>query len=644
MSFQQQSIQFIPLNQLVTSPRNVRRKDRKADIEALAASIASRGLLQNLCVVPADNDRYEVDAGGRRLAALKLLAKAGSIPKGWPVPCNIVERAAGKEVSLIENVHRIGMDAMDEVDAYAALVAEGASPDEVARRFGVTRRHVEQRLALSCLSPRIKAAWKRGDITLDAAKAFCVEDDHAKQDAVLRSLGRPVTNASSVRARLMDGRVRGSDRLAVFVGLDGYEAAGGRLLRDLFDAEAVFIEDPALLTRLAEEKLTSSREGWLKDGWSWVEIDLGGGRHEGLSATRFHADWRDPTAEEQAELDRLTASIEALDAEIEADSLEDDARWSTRDDFEASYETIRQAARAWTSGQKEIGGVVLSVSHNGDLVATEGLIKADDQKRADAYLKKSRAGEEGLDDEHLEGAKSEQRVSALPKAVNRDLTLARTRAIRLAVSRDPDVALAVCVAALARRTLHMSEMTGVALSGQIRSVDDLPALIEARGEMESRLPTEENELLEWALNLSRERLLTALAILVAGALDLAHEDTSPADLRKQEIGDLLTQRLDIDMTQFWKADLSFWVRLPKAVLMACLAEAPGMAERGASTREDLLKAHSKLRKDELAAKVSAELEGCGFLPDILVTPIAAGAFALTVDGAAAVSLPAAAAE
>ena len=53
--------------------------------------------------------------------------------------------------------------------------------DEVAHCFGVTRRHVDQRLALSGLAPKIKAAWKKGDVTLDAARAFCLVEDHGRK-------------------------------------------------------------------------------------------------------------------------------------------------------------------------------------------------------------------------------------------------------------------------------------------------------------------------------------------------------------------------------------------------------------------------------------------------------------------------------
>ena len=69
------SFQNIPLHQLVASNANVRRTERKADVEALAASILAHGLLQNLSVQPHGENRFEVVAGGRRHAALKALAK-----------------------------------------------------------------------------------------------------------------------------------------------------------------------------------------------------------------------------------------------------------------------------------------------------------------------------------------------------------------------------------------------------------------------------------------------------------------------------------------------------------------------------------------------------------------------------------------
>jgi len=89
---------LVPLSRLVLRPtgRNVRKTPRMS-IPELAASIQRVGLLQNLIVIAsADGEHYEVVAGGRRLAALKLLAKkhryqqgmGGALPAGgrWHGP------------------------------------------------------------------------------------------------------------------------------------------------------------------------------------------------------------------------------------------------------------------------------------------------------------------------------------------------------------------------------------------------------------------------------------------------------------------------------------------------------------------------------------------------------------------------------
>ena len=214
----QSGFAHIPLNKLTISAQNIRRTDRKADLEALAASIRSLGLLQNLSVTRAGEGCFNVVAGGRRLAALKALAKQGALPKDYPVPCHILDDAAALESSLAENVQRVAADAMDEVEAFAALNEQGFDVGAIAKRFGVNHRHVEQRLALASLSPKLKAAYRKGDLALEAARAFCLEPDHGRQEAVFKALGKPVTHAASVRAHLTHGRMRGTDRLARFVG------------------------------------------------------------------------------------------------------------------------------------------------------------------------------------------------------------------------------------------------------------------------------------------------------------------------------------------------------------------------------------------------------------------------------------------
>jgi ParB family chromosome partitioning protein len=84
------NIQMIPLNQLVASTANVRKTGAKTRIEELAANIAAIGLLQNLQVRPTENGTYEVIAGSRRVAALKLLSKQKTLAKDEPIACNVL--------------------------------------------------------------------------------------------------------------------------------------------------------------------------------------------------------------------------------------------------------------------------------------------------------------------------------------------------------------------------------------------------------------------------------------------------------------------------------------------------------------------------------------------------------------------------
>jgi ParB family chromosome partitioning protein len=627
---------LIPLNKLVLSEANVRRRDRKGDIDALAASIASHGLLQNLAATDGGDGKHRVIAGGRRLAALKLLAKSGAIARDYPVPCQIVPMEAASETSLAENVQRIAMDPIDEADAYAGLVGQGHDCEAISRRFGVARRHVEQRLALAALSPRLKAAWKRGDLGLDAARAFCIEPDHSKQDAVFRSLGKPVTQASSVRSRLMDGRTRSDHRLIRFVGLAAYEAAGGRVLRDLFDTEAAYIEDPGLAAQLAEAKLAAAASEWSAKGWGWAEPNLSGDRLDSLSSIRIYPDWREPTDAEQAELDRIEAEIAALDAALDETSVEDDPRWSDRDDLEAAYETIRQQARTWEPALKALAGVVLSIGHDGELVVSEGHVKAADQKAVQAILRGGAEREEGTEVGSAQ-APSARLAGALPKAVVRDLTQVRSRALRAELARHPDTALALCVAALTMRSLRGAELSGIGVSARAATFADDSEFESSRELLSRDAPEAEEAMLGWCLGLDRERLLAQLAVLVAGSVDLTHEAASPHDARRQGTADTLASALGLDMRRHWQAGTDYWARLPKAALLEAIAESPALADAPETRRSDRLKAYAGLKKDALVLKASEAWEVTPYLPDILVTPIAAGELVLTEAASALVA-------
>jgi ParB family chromosome partitioning protein len=430
----------------------------------------------------------------------------------------------------------------------------------------------------------------------------------------------------------MEGRMRASDRLAIFVGLEAYEQAGGAVLRDLFDAEAVYVENPALMAELAEQKLAGERDSWIAQGWGWVETSLGQGRTDSSHAVmRLQPEWREYTDEEEAELGRLRDELDALDAALDEDSIEDDPRWDVRDTLAAAIETLRQSARVWNTDLIAHAGVVIAINHDGEAYATLGVVRQSDEKTIKDIrkrLERAGTGDDAVVDDEAVASPEPETACGLPKSVIRDLSLARTRAIRLLLARDRETALAVTVAAMIMRTVFRCELSGVGLSASAAHVDDLEALVETRSAILAHVPDDEDEVLDWCLMQPPETLLSVLSVIVADAVDLTHEKGAPSDHRRQSLADRLAEILDLDMREFWVADASYWTRLPKADLLAALSEAAGVIDQSSASQEATLKAHAKLKRDDLATKVGEAFAETGYLPDLLVTPVPAGKFEL----------------
>lgn len=632
------SMKLIPLNQLVSSPANARKTDARADIEALAASIASLGLLQNLSVAERGENKFEVVAGARRHAALKLMAKAGTIARDYPVPCNLVGQDGAAEASLAENVQRIAMNAVDEAEAFNVLFEQGHDCEAIARRFGVTTRHVDQRLALANLSPRLKAAYRKGEINLEALRAFCIEPDHAKQDAALRALGKPVTHPGQVRALLTQGAMKTSDRLARFVGLEAYEAAGGPLTRDLFDPDACFIADPALVTRLADERMEAERRRLIGEGWGWVEFVTGHGAGASYCGERIHPTRRPMTRPERKSIAELDSEIEALDAKLK-ESEEDDALWQARETLDQQRQKAVDATFVWDKALIAHAGVVGSIDYEGRLSFNFGLVRKADQAKLKRVLA-ARAPEGAAGDEAAPAETEADQGPRLPKTVARELTAARAIALRQGVAEAPHIALALAVYACALANMRRPS-PNVRLAAEPIAIGEDGAFDRRRAELVSSLPEDELALLEWCLAQESETLLGALAVLVAGALDLVHEASSRGDNATQALADCLAAALRLDMRKHWSPDRAFLSKLPKAMLLAIAEQAPKIAEQTPARRALQLKTLAKLKRDSLAKALARSLNGAGYLPDLLVTPLAKGALALTDEGQAEASAVAA---
>ena len=271
----------IPLDRLSLSAANVRTtKAHPDDDKELDASILALGVLESLLVLPAAGGDYEVIAGGRRLASLKRLAKKKAIPPTHPVPCRVRtdnEDTNAAEISLHENEIRAAMHPADQFEAFARLRAEGMTAADIAERAGVSERHVTKLMRLASVAPELLAAYRSGEMNLETLMAFTVTDDHDAQRDVWKSArnGGGGLWPNHIRQRLTHGAVSGGSGLARFVGQDAYEAAGGRIQRDLFseDGGGVYLVDRALVMKLAEAELEKTAER-LRKQWKWVEVHV----------------------------------------------------------------------------------------------------------------------------------------------------------------------------------------------------------------------------------------------------------------------------------------------------------------------------------------------------------------------------------
>src|SRR6266536_1797461 len=270
----------IPFNRLVLSQSNVRRVKAGVSIEELAEDIARRSLLQSLNVRPVldaegqETGIFEVPAGGRRFRALELLVKQKRMNKTQPVPCIVRTDALAEEDSLAENVQRVALHPLDQFRAFQTLREKGLSEEEIATRFFVSPTVVKQRLKLAAVSEKLLDVYAQDGMTLEQLMALTVTNDHARQEQLWEQLaGTYNKEPYYIRRQLTEGAVRAADKRAQFVGVDVYQAAGGVVMRDLFEHDdGGWLQDPALLDRLVIEKLKAEAETLRAEGWKWIAV------------------------------------------------------------------------------------------------------------------------------------------------------------------------------------------------------------------------------------------------------------------------------------------------------------------------------------------------------------------------------------
>ncbi|EGU1102426.1 ParB/RepB/Spo0J family partition protein, partial [Escherichia coli] len=373
----------VPLASLIKSPLNVRTVPYSVEsVSELAESIKGVGLLQNLVVHTLPGDRYGVAAGGRRLAALNMLAERGIIPADWPVCVKVIPQELATAASMTENGHRRDMHPAEQIAGFRAMAQEGKTPAQIGDLLGYSPRHVQRMLKLADLAPVILDALAEDRITTEHCQALALENDTARQVQVFEAAcqsgwgGKPEVQTIRRLVTESEVAVAGNSKFR-FVGADAFSP--DELRTDLFSDDGDGYVDRVALDAALLEKLQAVAEHLREaEGWEWCA-----GRMEPVGECREDAGtYRclpEPeavlTEAEEECLNELMARYDALENQCEESDL-----------LAAEMKLMRCMAkvRAWTPEMRAGSGVVVSWRYGNVCVQRGVQLRSEDDAAADA--------------------------------------------------------------------------------------------------------------------------------------------------------------------------------------------------------------------------------------------------------------------
>ncbi len=632
----------IPLDKLVLHDGNARHVEADASIAGLAADIEARGLLQSLSVRALNNEaceetgEYGVQAGGRRLRALQLLVKQKKLAKDAPVPCIVRTGGFVEADSLAENVEREALHPLDQFRAFKALADQGQGEETIAAAFRVTPAVVKQRLRLAKASPVLLTAYREDEITLEQLTAFCLTGDHERQEQVLEAIGRHWNKTpEAIKRMITETSVDAEDRRALFVGLAAYEAAGGFVLRDLFDeGSAGWLQDPALLDRLVAEKLEAEAAAIRLEGWKWVEAANGFPWNHKRDYRMLQPIEPALSADDEAKLGEMEAALEDLECQDEL-SAEDKDRIET---LKRQIAELRNKSAVFAGNQKAIAGAFVSLSDDGFLQIERGYVRREDQAalsasdddasgdapewldgEAPAVCGASAASNGGGDEIEEDGAVQ------LPDRLRTELMAYHSLGLRNAMADNHRIAYLAVLHALALKLFYWKRAYWPASCLQIEAQDTLvPAFdglggfkaakdIDARQQaFEGALPQEPADLWDYLLSIDDDTAQKLFAHCAGLTINAVH-DQFVRGPGKREHALRLATALDLDMSEqgFVTGVPNFFGRVTKATILASVAEAKG---------EETANLLADMKKKDMAAEATRLVAGIRWLPEPLRTP------------------------
>ncbi len=560
----------VPLASLIKSPLNVRTVPYSAEsISELAESIKGVGLLQNLVVHALPGDRYGVAAGGRRLAALNMLAERNILTADWPVRVKVIPQELATAASMTENGHRRDMHPAEQIAGFRAMAQEGKTPAQIGDLLGYSPRHVQRMLKLADLAPVILDALAEDRITTEHCQALALENDTTRQVQVFEAAcqsgwgGKPDVRVIRNLITESEVAVAGNSKFR-FVGADAFSP--DELRTDLFSDDGDGYVDRVALDAALLEKLQTVAEHLREaEGWEWCA-----GRMEPVGECREDAGtYRclpEPeavlTEAEEERLNELMARYDALENQCEESDL-----------LEAEMKLMRCMAkvRAWTPEMRAGSGVVVSWRYGNVCVQRGVQLRSEDDAADDA--------------ERTEQAQEKASVEEISLPLLTKMSSERTLAVQAALMQQPDKSLALLAWTLClnvfgsgvysnpakiRLECEHYSLTSDAPSGKEGAA--FMALMAEKARLAALLPEGWSRDMTTFLSLSQEVLLSLLSFCTACSIhgvqtrEYGRTSRSPLDSLETAIG--------FHMRDWWQPTRgNYFGALKKQQIIAALNEA-----------------------------------------------------------------------
>ena len=174
---------FLQINKIRPNADQPRKKFNREKLEELAASIKEHGILQPLVVRP-ENNGYTIIAGERRWRAATM---AGL--KEVPVIVKDLPAKEVMELALIENVQREDLNAIEEAEAYGALMEHfNLTQGEIGIRIGKSRAAITNTMRLLNLPDKVRQEVLDDHISSGHARALLSLEDQKQMEALCEEI------------------------------------------------------------------------------------------------------------------------------------------------------------------------------------------------------------------------------------------------------------------------------------------------------------------------------------------------------------------------------------------------------------------------------------------------------------------------